>query len=815
MKEHEIIWKNTEGEFQYYDDEFEKWVSRISKIVLDVICALFFVAAGRVMLNDVYYWATFSFEDLIEVFVLGTIISAVVDLINPVKLRDKLIVRGAVLGAALLFSFGNLFIWGNWQQISVDLEKLYTLYINDAVVEIPDNYNAMLIYYSMEQYSIDPYILNLVTMILFLILFSLAKTLRKNDIMLAFPILCLVLEIIRGYTPDYEGFLFMIVGIALAKVYSISKVHFTLAPGRKYINVGSLRFFWWVILVGCVILSGNIVKFGGTSAAKGLLKYSDSVVRVCDQILNKFTDTMGNFDEEKDYERVRIDNDTPKYEHITVLTISMDSMPMGQMYLKGYSANTYSNGVWKNNVDGLKKMSVDNDIEYEKLCENILNMGAETVKKAYGLKSLKDAQIGNSIKIQYMEDVGEKVHLPYFAEINNPNIFIDDDIRYRKDRKTDVLSFASWDFEAVWLEKIDYLATGDEYYSKYVLEEYTKIPDDMENVKKIAAQIKDKYIKEYGKTLDSDRLVNEKRIQLTYEVVKWLMNNTEYSLNLPNIPFGEDPIEFFIGESKKGYCMHYASAATLMLRELGVPARYASGYSVLKEDFSKGVANYTAFVLDDSAHAWVEIYMEGYGWLPYEATKGFNTGLINYEDNDGNGGNVTGSNGSNDYGDIADEAGDNNDVENTEDESEEKVENNKKKFDFKVIGIVCVVILLMAFIFIVIVLLINNYSNRFSKKLEREREKENALTVIKMINGRMYNKLLLSGKIRKLAIRDDEYREALIYNYCEIPESDWDKYMEIVKAAAFSKREFTVEEMEFCIDIYLKVSVKPKKSMES
>lgn len=815
MKEQGIIWKNTEGEFQYYDDEFEKWMSRISKIVLDVICALFFVAAGRVMLNDVYYWASFDFEDLIELFVLGIIISAVVDLVNPEKLKDKLIVRGAVLGAALLFSFGSLFIWGNWQQISQDLEKLYTLYINDAVIEIPDNYNAMLIYYSMEQYSIAPYILNLVTMILFLILFALAKTLRKNHIMLAFPILCLVLEIIRGYTPDYDGFLFMIVGIVLSKVYNISKVHFTLAPGRKYINVGSLRFFWWAILAICVILVGNIVKFGGTPVAKGLLKYSDSVVRVCDQIVNNITDTMGTFDEERDYERVRIDNTTPKYEHIEVLSYSMNSMPVGNIYLKGYSANTYSNGVWKNDVQGLKKLWAEKGLEYQSVCENVFEMNA---KKIYAsmedVKNLKNSKVSNSIKIEYFIDVGEKVHLPYFIEIYDSAIFTEDDIRYKKDEDEMRVSVVGWQHESIWMNKTKFYHVAnteswDYAYLQYILEEYTKVPDDMKNVKKIANEIEAIYEKKYNTGEKTTEMDNYKRIRLAAEVAGWLSKNTEYSLNLSKLPFGEDPIEYFLGESKKGYCMHYASAAALILREMGVPARYASGYIVYKDDFERNLKEFVSYVPDDNAHAWVEIFMDGIGWVPYEMTKGYDEYLIDYGDNNG-GENIGGSSGNDNNGDADNKT----DIEDSTDKKEEK-QNNKKKINIKLIAIVCIVIVSVVLILAVIILLINNYSNRFSKKLEREREKENALTVIKMINGRMYNKLLLSGKIRKLAIRDDEYREALIYNYCEIPESDWDRYMEIVKAAAFSKREFTVEEMEFCIDIYLKVSIKPKKNMES
>ncbi len=60
--------------------------------------------------------------------------------------------------------------------------------------------------------------------------------------------------------------------------------------------------------------------------------------------------------------------------------------------------------------------------------------------------------------------------------------------------------------------------------------------------------------------------------------------------------------------------MHFASAATRMLRQLGVPARYVSGFSA---DLTEGQ---TVNVPDYAAHAWVEIYLEGYGWYPVDVT---------------------------------------------------------------------------------------------------------------------------------------------------------------------------------------------------
>jgi hypothetical protein len=63
-----------------------------------------------------------------------------------------------------------------------------------------------------------------------------------------------------------------------------------------------------------------------------------------------------------------------------------------------------------------------------------------------------------------------------------------------------------------------------------------------------------------------------------------------------------------------GYCQHFAGAAALLLRLAGVPARMVSG-------FATGVPRRGRFeVRDVDAHAWIEVYFEGYGWVPFNPT---------------------------------------------------------------------------------------------------------------------------------------------------------------------------------------------------
>lgn len=76
----------------------------------------------------------------------------------------------------------------------------------------------------------------------------------------------------------------------------------------------------------------------------------------------------------------------------------------------------------------------------------------------------------------------------------------------------------------------------------------------------------------------------------------------------------------FLMTEKKGYSVHYASAAVLMYRCFGIPARYVEGYLVTPEMAENAQDDGTIYVTGKEAHAWVEIYQDGIGWIPMEVT---------------------------------------------------------------------------------------------------------------------------------------------------------------------------------------------------
>lgn len=87
-----------------------------------------------------------------------------------------------------------------------------------------------------------------------------------------------------------------------------------------------------------------------------------------------------------------------------------------------------------------------------------------------------------------------------------------------------------------------------------------------------------------------------------------------YDLLTPRVPGGKDFVLYFLEESHRGYCVHFASATVLLLRTVGIPARYVTGYAV------SGAPGQWQTVTEDEAHAWVEYYEPDYGWRPLDPT---------------------------------------------------------------------------------------------------------------------------------------------------------------------------------------------------
>lgn len=98
-------------------------------------------------------------------------------------------------------------------------------------------------------------------------------------------------------------------------------------------------------------------------------------------------------------------------------------------------------------------------------------------------------------------------------------------------------------------------------------------------------------------------------------VAAYVGGSAVYDLGTKQMPGdAEDFALWFLEESDTGYCVHFATAATVLLRAAGIPARYVTGYLV------DGKAGKSVTVRAENAHAWVEFYVDGVGWTMLEPT---------------------------------------------------------------------------------------------------------------------------------------------------------------------------------------------------
>ena len=98
----------------------------------------------------------------------------------------------------------------------------------------------------------------------------------------------------------------------------------------------------------------------------------------------------------------------------------------------------------------------------------------------------------------------------------------------------------------------------------------------------------------------------------------WLRTTGGFSYTTHPPRSGPQPLLDFVVRTKRGYCQHFAGAMALMLRYLGIPSRVAEGFVSGTYDFK----TQTWTVTDHDAHAWVEVWFAGYGWLPFDPTPG-------------------------------------------------------------------------------------------------------------------------------------------------------------------------------------------------
>lgn len=331
------------------------------------------------------------------------------------------------------------------------------------------------------------------------------------------------------------------------------------------------------------------------------------------------------------------------------------------IYLKGVEYNDYVGNGWENNTEWFESYFQDtyDSLKREMWPQNTTSTLLQSSQNALGLYNISATEYWQMVKQHTVEinNIGEQEYgfAPYGAVIEG-NILRQDvlpDMKGMKNYKYDVYTadvkefltrvntelIASYWEDAVsqnwesdnWygMQEFYSMVVAEDSYAAYVRKAYTQVPQELEYLLKNYAPVTVEY--NYEDTM-----------KFVQQIQQMFLQEYAYTLAPGKVPDGRDGVEYFLTENKKGYCVYFASAATLIFRAAGIPSRYVEGYVVTPdmakinrretisltrrvgdEAIEEEVEYVTVTVPDNKAHAWVEIYVAGYGWIPIEVTPGY------------------------------------------------------------------------------------------------------------------------------------------------------------------------------------------------
>ncbi|HJB92436.1 MAG TPA: transglutaminase-like domain-containing protein [Candidatus Borkfalkia stercoripullorum] len=205
-----------------------------------------------------------------------------------------------------------------------------------------------------------------------------------------------------------------------------------------------------------------------------------------------------------------------------------------------------------------------------------------------------------------IEVAGGDYLLPYYLDASELDYRVQEsDVLYEGDTGSAYsVYYYPYDYVSSGLPAVDLgeYAGEESAYAAYVKQHYLAVPAST---------------RQYMDTLIAEQGFDKNDPYILSEVAEYIRGAAEYDLQYDRALDGEEDVAVaFLQTYKEGICQHYASAATLLLRSLGIPARYTIGYA------GEAAAGEWTEIAAKNAHAWVEAYIDGLGWVYIEVTGG-------------------------------------------------------------------------------------------------------------------------------------------------------------------------------------------------
>ncbi|MBQ9828124.1 MAG: transglutaminase domain-containing protein, partial [Lachnospiraceae bacterium] len=304
---------------------------------------------------------------------------------------------------------------------------------------------------------------------------------------------------------------------------------------------------------------------------------------------------------------------------------------------------------------------------------------------------------------------------------------------------------ASYDADALQLSDAGKDADGDTLEATYIP---GSIADWYELQEKLSKKQKDPAVKEYldlqeayseyvkehdlqitnavlgvlGRTIEDDS--EERTLSQIFGIIReTLSSSIAYNEGVSTYSGSSDFLQYVLEQSRSGYDVHYATAAVLMFRYMGVPARYVEGYYISPEEAAEMEPG-KEYILDEShAHAWAEYYLEGVGWLPFETTPGYDQSEEAEVARKGEG--ITGSIGNSSYSRNSQS------YEPPPEEDNEDTQDKDRNFRFTTAVLLRILLIILITLLILLLLRILGRYLRFKNAMKDIEGSENRQAIIK------------------------------------------------------------------------------------
>ena len=451
--------------------------------------------------------------------------------------------------------------------------------------------------------------------------------------------------------------------------------------------------------------------------------------------------------------------------HLEIVT---SQQPKDAVYLKNYTGGYYNNGRWNTVNENSFFSNMQDGNYYSMICNNpyyILQFVLEESDVMdINVRSYKSLMTGTCVPVLSQETGSENGYTTYQGY--NLSDFLS---------VLDTVSAGGFD---------DLLGE----YGAYAESTYMYVPED--KIPRIVELCNTSGVRKGNYTA------------ATNFIISTLNKMTTYTTSPGNAPSGVDIAEYFLFDSGKGFCQQYATTAALMYRLLGLPSRYVTGYMVTPSDFHKNSdGTYTAIATDEKAHAWVEVYVDGTGWIPTEVT--FSQDEIDQ-------GGSTAVDDNNPTEEPTSEEATTEPTENTTEPSDStepttepnntnSSDNNKSMSEMLIQALKIVVTAVITVVVIIAVILFFKW-RRKGKLASLRRMKPNILLV------KMVDMLHLGGYLKEYKGTESDFPEKLSELVEELSVSDIAYFVNLANKAAFGNKPIEKDEKHTAYNLYVRTA---------